>query len=237
MQSLLERALVNEDSDVQELRELAVDLTVEGDEPGPRIMTDGGRPAPRPAAGWRSPLGGPRYGATVDERHDDVEKWDEERIQAEIEKRREARAVAGPEDEHVRADGGLEEATQEDVEEAVGNSHASAVNAQLSKAAAEGTLPELDVGDHVEPENSDTTTVVIRDCEESAGEYWFDAADETVAEYNGCDPDEAVYQVAFAGRGDGDLADLERYPYPRSRLELVEPLHDRDTTNGGDSNE
>lgn len=42
MQSLLERAMVNESTDVQALRELAVDISVEGTEPSPRVATDGG---------------------------------------------------------------------------------------------------------------------------------------------------------------------------------------------------
>jgi len=42
MQSLLERAMVNESSDVQALRELAVEISVEGAEPSARVATDGG---------------------------------------------------------------------------------------------------------------------------------------------------------------------------------------------------
>lgn len=55
---------------------------------------------------WRSPLGGPRA-AGRDEHTDDVDEWPEERIQAELEERRRAEAVAGPEpDREVRTDGG-----------------------------------------------------------------------------------------------------------------------------------
>ena len=68
-------------------------------------------------------------------------------------------------------------------------------------------------------------------CDEAAGDYWIDVAGETVAEYNDCDPAEDVYQVVFADRDDGDLMELTRYPYPRSALELVEPIHNRDDSN------
>lgn len=42
MQPLIERAAVNEDTDIEALRDLAVTISVEGDEPSPRVATDGG---------------------------------------------------------------------------------------------------------------------------------------------------------------------------------------------------
>lgn len=42
MQDLIDRAAMNEDTDVQALRELAVTVSVDGDEPSPRVATDGG---------------------------------------------------------------------------------------------------------------------------------------------------------------------------------------------------
>jgi len=58
--------------------------------------------------------------------------------------------------------------------------------------------------------------------------------DETVAEYNDCDPSDDVYEVVFPDRTTKDIADLQRYPYPRSKLRLEQPIHDRDGDNGGD---
>ncbi|MXV62094.1 hypothetical protein GS429_08470 [Natronorubrum sp. JWXQ-INN-674] len=93
----------------------------------------------------------------------------------------------------------------------------------------------LDVGDHVQDaDEPDATMVVIRECDDLAGEYSVPEYDETVAEYNNCDPQERVYQIVFANRTDKDLADLRRYPYPRSRLEVVSRVHDRDDTEGGE---
>lgn len=149
-------------------------------------------------------------------------KHSERAAEAEAERDRQelerTQAVAGPEP-RIRTDGG---------------NHAERLNAQLAMAEDELEADNLHVGDHVQDrDDPDATMVVIRACEESAGEYYIGGVDESVAEYNDCDPDEDVYQVVFAGRGDQDLADLTRYPYPRSRLELVAPVHERDEENGG----
>ncbi len=57
MQDLIDRAAMHEDSDIEAIREITVSQSVEGSEPTPRVMTDGGRPR---SSAWRSPLGGPR---------------------------------------------------------------------------------------------------------------------------------------------------------------------------------
>ena len=158
----------------------------------------------------------------------DVEEWPEERIQQRLEERRRAEAVAGP--EGVRADGGED------------NAHASRVNAQLAMADGEGDgRPALHVGDHVSERGEDDgpTMLVVRVTSNTAGEYWLPEADETVAEYAGCDPDEDVDQVEFLDRDTDDVDGPKRYPYPRCDLVLEEPIHDRDdgavATNGGDA--
>jgi len=42
MQDLIDRAAMHEDTDVEALRDLATTISVEGIEPTPRLMTDGG---------------------------------------------------------------------------------------------------------------------------------------------------------------------------------------------------
>lgn len=164
----------------------------------------------------RSPLGGPRISRVpASDAGSGLEEWSGDRVDAAVEEHKRAQAVADgePEVEEIRTDGG--------------DSHAARIAEQLAMADAEDDVPELHVGDHVSPIGRDATTVVVRVCDEAAGDYWIDVAGETVAEYNDCDPTEDVYQVVFADRDDGDLMELTRYPYPRSALELVEPVHER----------
>ncbi|WP_226041548.1 hypothetical protein [Natrinema sp. DC36] len=128
-----------------------------------------------------------------------------------------AEAVDGPE---VRADGsgeGDEEFTERQ-------------NAQLAMADDGEGLPLLHVGDHVSDRTKDDgpKMLVVRASSNSAGEYWLPDGDETVAEYNDCDPDEDVYQIEFVDRTTKDVDAAKRYPYPRSKLRLENPIHDRD---------
>ncbi|RQG93706.1 hypothetical protein EA472_22480 [Natrarchaeobius oligotrophus] len=129
----------------------------------------------------------------------------------------EARAVAGP--EHVEGTDGSEILVADGGEDVTEDGE---------------DLEPLDVGDYVVPDGRDATTVVMCCSDRTAGEYFVERIDETVAEYNECDPDERVYEVVFANRTDKDLADCKRYPYPRSALTLEERLHGRGDENGGD---
>lgn len=154
-----------------------------------------------------------------------LEHWETERVRSEEEEIDHARAVAGPEAE-ILTDGGSDES----------NAHGQAIlDRQLDEAGSDDE-PVLHVGDHVMVEGREATTVVIRASGTLAGDYYVEKIDETVAEYNDCDPDEPVYQVVFADRTDKDLADCQRYPYPRSMLTLESPLHGRDADEdeGGD---
>jgi len=83
MQDLIDRAAMHEDTDIEALREITVSQSVEGDEPSPRVMADGGRPR---SSAWRSPLGGPRSDQHPDRQRDssgrpaDYERdWEAER--------------------------------------------------------------------------------------------------------------------------------------------------------------
>ncbi|WP_226479140.1 hypothetical protein [Natrinema amylolyticum] len=135
--------------------------------------------------------------------------------QEDIRQRQIAEAVAGPD---LRADGSGEE-----------NGHASTVN-QPAKLQEERDRPLLHVGDHVSErgESDGPKMLVVRLSSNTASEYSLPNSDETVAEYNDCDPDEDVYQVEFLDRTTKDVDGLQRYPYPRSKLVLENPIHDRD---------
>lgn len=152
-----------------------------------------------------------------------LEHWEAERVRSTEEELDHARAVAGSEAE-ILTDGGED------------NAHGQAVlNSQLAMGDEdEGGLPVLDVGDQVTVADREPTVVVMERLEETADEHYIERIDETVAEYNGCHPDEDVYKVAFPGRDDDRLRDLTDYPYPRSMLELESRLHDRDEDEGGE---
>lgn len=155
----------------------------------PRAYDDHGAP-------WRSPLGGPRIA-------DDVDRWPESEIVDELEKRREAEAVAGPERgaRQAIADGG--------------NAHGQ----DILRAIDEGSEPEqLQPGDHVSANGAEG--VVVRDTGQDAGGYVV-KGQMTVAEYSDVDPAEDVYEVVFPGGEGPSLEGLKRYGYARSDLELV----------------
>ncbi|WP_395166304.1 hypothetical protein [Natrinema pallidum] len=164
----------------------------------------------------------------------------------------EARAVAGPEhvdgtdgSEIIVADDGAAVATDggetdhaelREGERGDDNTHTAAVaDEQFALADEAADEPLLDVGDQVIPTDRETTVTVVRTTGKTASKYVIEEIDETVAEYNNCDPSEDVYEVVFPDRTTKDIDDLQRYPYPRSRLEVESRVHDRDGgENGGD---
>ncbi|MUV59964.1 hypothetical protein [Halobacterium sp. CBA1126] len=87
---------------------------------------------------------------------------------------------------------------------------------------------QLHVGDHVvDKEDDDATLLVATITPKTASEY--DVGDQTVAAYNEDYPrDDDVIEVRYPQRTTQDIDRLDDYAFPRSRLELVEPLHDRD---------
>jgi len=88
--------------------------------------------------------------------------------------------------------------------------------------------PQLHVGDHVhDREDDDATLLVTAITPQSASEY--DVGEKTVAAYNESYPaDDRVIEVRYPQRTTQDVDRLDDYAFPRSRLELAEPLHDRD---------
>ncbi|GGN84456.1 hypothetical protein [Haloarcula pellucida] len=97
------------------------------------------------------------------------------------------------------------------------------------------TLPPLHVGDRVEDRGDNGATMVVVGKQlGAAGAYDVDGWG-TVADYNQDYPsDDDVIEVVFPERTTADVDRLERYAYPRSRLALVEPIHDCD---GGEEGE
>jgi len=144
---------------------------------------------------------------------------------------KDARTVAGPE---TRCDGGEE------------NAHASRVAAQLAMADGEGgagdddqeELPALHVGDHVtdrdtEDDDEDSATVLVVGLDTlQADAYELGDGGPTVAEVNPAYPEtDDVVEVTFPQRTHLDV-DTKRYAYPRQRLRLEHPIHERNDDEG-----
>ena len=96
-------------------------------------------------------------------------------------------------------------------------------------------LPRIDVGDHVtdrdDPDSEVTMLVYGRIVDEASSVYL--PSGETVAQANPeYPPDDRVIQVVYPATHWLSLnIDEEKvYSFPRSRLELVEPIHSRDDT-------
>ncbi|SEU01361.1 hypothetical protein [Natrinema hispanicum] len=140
----------------------------------------------------------------------------------------------------VATDGGESETDHAELREGEqrdnDNTHTAAIaDEQFALADEAADRPLLDVGDQAIPTDREATVTVVRTTGKTAGEYVIDEIDETVAEYNDCDPGEDVYEVVFPDRTTKDINSLQRYPYPRSKLRLETPIHDRDGNgNGGD---
>lgn len=101
--------------------------------------------------------------------------------------------------------------------------------------------PPLHVGDHVrdrDETDSDATMLVAELPGERADEYDIDAIGRTVAAVNPeYPPDDAVVGVCYPQRTDVEL-DQVVYSFPRSRLQLVAPIHDIESDGGdGDADE
>ncbi|WP_436344480.1 hypothetical protein [Natronorubrum sp. FCH18a] len=147
----------------------------------------------------------------------DVDEWPEERVQSDLEEIEHAKAVAGA--EGVRADGGED------------NVHASRIAEQLAMADGEGKDREpIDVGDHVQDEQDpDATMVVVGFDTLQADAYELGDGGPTVADVNPEYPaTDDVIEVVYPQRTDLKLEGKKRYAFPRSRLEVVGRVHDRD---------
>jgi len=91
-------------------------------------------------------------------------------------------------------------------------------------------LPNLHIGDHVVDRDADgaaTTMLVVGLDTLQAEAYKLSGDGPTVADVNAEYPEtDDVVEVTFPQRTDLDV-DNKRYAYPRSRLQLTQPIHDR----------
>lgn len=88
------------------------------------------------------------------------------------------------------------------------------------------TYPELHVGDHVtDREDEGAPLLVVGKSVNTADEYYLEGM--RLCEYNPSYPeDDAVIEAVYPKRTAVSLDTSEAYAFPRSRLKLVEPVHD-----------
>ena len=86
--------------------------------------------------------------------------------------------------------------------------------------------PELHVGDHVaDREDDGAPLLVVGKSAKRADEYYVEGV--RVADYDPSYPaDDRVVEAVYPERAAVSLDTDEAYAFPRSRLELVEPIHD-----------
>lgn len=96
---------------------------------------------------------------------------------------------------------------------------------------ADEQLPALHTGDHVvDRKDDDATLLVVGTPLEAAVDYTVNG-DQTVADFNPeYDAGSDVVEVIYPQRTDTDIDEQQPYAFPRPRLKLVEPIHDRDET-------
>ncbi len=90
-------------------------------------------------------------------------------------------------------------------------------------------LPSLHVGDHVTDRDSDDNApmLVVGRSPQPAAHYNL-GDDQTVADVNPEYPaGDDVLEVVYPERASIDVGNLDVYAFPRSRLELDSPVHDR----------
>lgn len=94
---------------------------------------------------------------------------------------------------------------------------------------ADEDLPSLHVGDHVtDREDDDAPMLVVGRSPQPAAHYSIGDG-QTVADVNPeYPPEDHVFEVVYPERGTVDVPSLEAYAFPRGRLKLTTPIHDRD---------
>lgn len=93
-------------------------------------------------------------------------------------------------------------------------------------------LPGLHVGDHVQDQdNDDDQSLLVTGLPlERAASCVIDDDGTTIADVNPDYPrEDHVIEIAYLDRTDVFVDEQPSYGFPRSRLELETPLHDRDT--------
>jgi len=87
------------------------------------------------------------------------------------------------------------------------------------------------VGDHVEDTDAEnpSAALVVGRPGLSINEYRIDESGRTVADANPeYDPHVGTIEVAFAAKTAGDVAAIDTYAYPATRLDVVASLHEVD---------
>lgn len=93
--------------------------------------------------------------------------------------------------------------------------------------ADEPELPDLHIGDHVtDAEDPSVTMLVVKTLPDTCEEYHVD--DVPLADHNPSYPaDDSVVEIVYPKRTDVSVPG-RTYAFPRSRLQLVNPIHDFD---------
>jgi hypothetical protein len=103
---------------------------------------------------------------------------------------------------------------------------------------ADTELPPVHVGDHVtdrDDQDDDGATLLVVGLSPQPANHYTVTGEQTVADYNEDYPeDDDVVEVTFPERTDIDITGRGQYAYPRTRLKLVAPLHDRSGGEDGD---
>lgn len=156
----------------------------------------------------------------------------------EMRKLAEAKAIAGP--EHVNgsdgteilvADGGSEKAELREGETEDETSHCEAIVQEQLAEADPGDLGPgpLDVGDHVQDEQDPDATMLVVNLDTLQADAYELEDGLTVADVNPEYPaDDDVVEVIYPNRTDLDLEGKKEFAFPKSRLEVVNRVHDRD---------
>ena len=99
-------------------------------------------------------------------------------------------------------------------------------------------LPALHVGDHVtDRDDADEPPLVVTGLPLQRAAY-YDVDGTPLAEHNPeYPPEDHAVKVAYAQRTDVFLKEQQTYAFPRSRLRLVTPLHDRDERGDQEGND
>lgn len=176
--------------------------------------------------------GGPR---SDHDRRDDVEEWPEERIQAQLEERRRAEAVAGTEPEpRARTDGGEDDYLERVAEQL---SEAIESDAEPQPASKRDDLPNLNVGDHVQDRLDDeqnATMVVVERTPHTAISHTIShrrqMADGTPDRFYA----DRVIKVVLPDEEDTELDTDDVTAYPRGRLRRTAAVRGTDGEEGGE---
>ncbi|MDF9748416.1 hypothetical protein [Natrinema salsiterrestre] len=98
-----------------------------------------------------------------------------------------------------------------------------------------GETQPIDVGDHVEDEQNPDATMVVVNLDTLQADAYEMEDGPTVADVNTeYPPDDDVVEVVYPNRKDLTIEGKKKFAFPKSRLEVVHRVHDRDGDDGGE---